>query len=129
MPQRLAKLDHRYTTMHELERHIIHAIETLEVASLTLGTVIRDQESFTNLLTRHGLTETLDIEDNIQRLLRSFYNSLSALHRRAEAFEKRLQNEIRLVSVHQTCLAYVWLTTIRLSIPLVWTIMRFFENR
>ncbi|KAI9663621.1 MAG: hypothetical protein M1821_007111 [Bathelium mastoideum] len=94
--KQLAMLEQRYTSMHELERHVVHAIETLKVASMTLETMTRDHKSYVASLVRQDVSKTIDVEENAEKSLRSFSNTLLCLHARAEAFEKRLQNEIRL---------------------------------
>ncbi|KAL9075087.1 MAG: hypothetical protein Q9157_004128 [Trypethelium eluteriae] len=90
------KLTKRYINMHEFERHIIHAKETLDVASRTVRTMARDHEKYI-LSIDSRRKALLEAEENTQRSLHSFAELLTNLRSRAKAFEERLQNEIRLV--------------------------------
>ena len=109
-------LANRYENMHELERHIIHATETLKVASMTLEAMIRDHNDFT--ISRVGPRrddppKILETEENLGRSLHFYSNFFKSLQLRADAFEERLQNEIRLVSFSLVLLSCFSLTPAR----------------
>ena len=89
-PKRLNMLARRYGNMHELERHIIQATETVKVALMTLQVMIRDHKTFANSLARQSSMDILDTEDNMERSLYLFSDLLAGLGERAKAFEARL---------------------------------------
>lgn len=80
-----------YISMHELSRHVVHMSETLQVATKTMKAILRNVES------RDATEENQETKNNVLEGLRMSSRFMSNLKLRADAFEDRLDNEIRLV--------------------------------
>lgn len=94
--KRFGEMVHKYEDMYELSRHIIHAREVLKVAADTfeiIGRFSEDRPSIKRYKSRQPVK------------IFQFYSSfLTNLERRAESFDRRLQNEIQLVDT----ITYSW---------------------
>lgn len=117
----------RYTAMHELARHLIHATETLEATTHVINAMIKFQQSYRGGIPanaesfsegaslslgqipttggRQQATVTPDVInrqhmgiDQLQETLSFYARYFAALQLRAGAFQERLRNEIKLVS-------------------------------
>jgi hypothetical protein len=95
--EELGKMIGRYTDMYEVWRHVIHISETLAVASKTMTAVVAAQEAFSKERDIQGLTIPSGFIRNGQHL-RLSANLLANFQDRAQAFVKRLDNEIQLVA-------------------------------
>jgi hypothetical protein len=95
--EELGKLIERYTAMYEVSRHVIHISETLAVASKTMTAVVAAQEAFSKERDTQGLMTPSGFIRNGQHL-RLSANLLANFQDRAQAFVKRLKNEIQLVA-------------------------------
>lgn len=84
-----------YSHMHDLARHAIHILETLDLAIKTTGTIIRQS---TALLGETLVTEQCKRSDsqNVYERLLFFEHMLESLRCRAISNKERLQNEIQL---------------------------------
>ena len=99
--------DGQYLGMHELSRHVIHASETLRVASKTLESMIRDHASCCEQIvgplhpngSQEGLMQSRTTQHTKQtaQALHFYASFLANLQLRAQSFDERLNNEIRLV--------------------------------
>ena len=105
--------------MHELARHIIHSSEVLAVASNTLRRMIMDHEQFCGVEQGEArLISGLAIQDTtispkgapldviivkstrkIDKTIQFYAAWLENLILRSNAFDERLRNEIKLVSI------------------------------
>lgn len=92
--------------MKDLGRHLIHACETLKVATQTLQHMIDDHEKICPQC--DGSLRTADVPGVLQHRpalkqttssLRFYASLLSNLYERAQAFDQRLRNEVQLVSI------------------------------
>jgi hypothetical protein len=95
--EELGKMIGRYTDMYEVWRHVIHISETLAVASKTMTAVVAAQEAFSKECHMQGLMTPSGSKRNGQHLQLSA-NLLANFQDRAQAFVKRLDNEIQLVA-------------------------------
>jgi hypothetical protein len=96
--ERIALL-YRYTHMHELGRHIIHASEVFAVAIVTLKTMLEDYGNFFETEAALGLPDAKATRQNslVPSTIKFNSNFLSCLELRSKAFNERLSNEINLV--------------------------------
>lgn len=84
-----------YTRLHELARHSIHVQETLDVAIMTMNSILAEHENImTNILNTNGSSKAI-YKRNHKRLL-FFGQLLFDLHARSASNKERLQNEIGL---------------------------------
>jgi hypothetical protein len=98
--------------MHETSRHIIHASETLGVAFRTLEKMILDHALFcehADMPVRHTRSNGTHIRGRSTqhsaqtvKALRFYSAFLANLQLRAQSFDERLRNEIKLV-IHPVC--------------------------
>jgi len=91
----------RYIAMHELSRHVIHEIETLQISSRTLASIAQHHDNYNHKhISASSSSEDDDDDDGHENGcspdLKFYHRFLENLHLRAVAFDKRLQNEIRL---------------------------------
>lgn len=87
---RFRELVRKYDDMYELSRHIIHARECLKVTADTFQVIEEFRVRFGYPLSTIGGRRPIQI-------LRFYALFLTNIEKRAESFEKRLQNEIQLV--------------------------------
>lgn len=82
----------RYTDMHELGRHIIHLTETLDVAARTIKSMRDAHRARCSSTTEKAKPCFQQLQGDFE-----FFNVfLENLQSRAQAFERRLRNEIKL---------------------------------
>lgn len=91
---RFRELVRKYDDMYELSRHIIHARECLKVTADTFQ-LIEELRGGLRYHT-HGGSSTTGGRRPIQ-ILRFYASFLTNIEKRAESFERRLQNETQLV--------------------------------
>lgn len=103
-----ATMARRYLAMHELSRHVIHEIETLQISSTTLASLAGQHNRYrrsAKAKARHHDSRASpgDTEDEddcgccaSEETLSFYHRFLENLSLRAAAFDKRLQNEITL---------------------------------
>ena len=84
-------METRYISMHELSRHVIHEIETLQISARTLASIAEHHG--------HRIHDATGGEPDCDcgTDLEFYHRFLENLQLRAAAFDNRLQNEIRLV--------------------------------
>lgn len=85
-----------YEGMHEIARHIVHSSEMLDTAMTVVNSMLSELTIFT---TENGLLSKQAERDARQtaKAFRHHITVLRCLHKRSQALEKRLQNEINLV--------------------------------
>ncbi|KAG8532517.1 uncharacterized protein KY384_002394 [Bacidia gigantensis] len=83
-----------YSHLHDLARHAIHVLETLELASLTLERMIKHCNTFT---TKIPATDevTATARCHVNDRLQFYHDSIQSLRLRATANRDRLLNEIQ----------------------------------
>lgn len=95
----------RFKILAELERHLIHARETLGAASNTMQLMMKDQNKRCPLGPKgqcedHARANGYRPQYSLRQIspsLTMHFSILTNLKLRADGFEKRLQNEIGLV--------------------------------
>ncbi|KAI0600912.1 hypothetical protein F4775DRAFT_544045 [Biscogniauxia sp. FL1348] len=80
-----------YRRLHDIARHAIHVVETLEVAILTMDGIISQHESVKN-----DMPLDRDVWRAVHRRLAFFKQIVGSLRCRSESNAKRLENEIQL---------------------------------
>lgn len=84
----------RYPELHEIARHAIHVLETLEVASITVSNMQSSRTEFFAEFPafKEGAT------NGIKKRMEFYAHSLESLRLRSVSNKQRLENEITLVS-------------------------------
>ncbi|EON98379.1 hypothetical protein UCRPA7_6110 [Phaeoacremonium minimum UCRPA7] len=80
-----------YRDLHDIARHAIHVIETLDVAGKTMGSVLAEHQDFMT-----SSTEPSHVSKDIHRRLLFFEHLLLSLRHRSASNKERLLNEIHL---------------------------------
>lgn len=92
--QRFRELVKKYEDMYELSRHIIHARECLQVTANTFQLI----EEFRDKYQIQAMSSEIGGRRPFQ-ILRFYASFLTNIEKRAESFERRLQNETQLVII------------------------------
>ncbi|KAI5923696.1 hypothetical protein F4810DRAFT_701134 [Camillea tinctor] len=80
-----------YRRLHDIARHAIHSVESLDVSTLTLDGILAHHEAI-----KSELPYGREIWRAVHRRLAFFKQMVGSLRYRAEANAKRLENEIQL---------------------------------
>lgn len=91
-------VEDKYTLMHELARHAINCSESLEAGLGNLEQIIEEHEGWCSEMMVEG-EGGIEERRAVGRELRSYKALLNALYLRSARLEKRLKNEISLVSM------------------------------
>jgi hypothetical protein len=95
----VSRLD--YVGMHEIARHVLHSTETLGMAIAVVDQILAEVHTSEILQTRAsiGICQNARKERNLVRALYCEKMLLQSTHKRSQALEGRLRNEIALVSI------------------------------
>ncbi|KAI1635585.1 hypothetical protein F4809DRAFT_642332 [Biscogniauxia mediterranea] len=80
-----------YRRLHDIARHAIHVVETLDVANITMDGIISQHESI-----KDDMPFDRDVWRAVHRRLSFFKQIVGSLRCRSESNAKRLENEIQL---------------------------------
>lgn len=107
---RLSELIDRHDGMHELVRHIIQAREVLKVTAEIFKAMDDDFKGHSDETREYSYLEFKIRHNNSMgsfKALRTYSSILMNLEKRAESLDRRLHEEIQLVSLNQDGCIYV----------------------
>jgi hypothetical protein len=90
-----------YAGMHEIARHVLHSTETLGMAIEVVDQILAEVHTSERLQTQAsiGICQNTRKERNLVRALYCEKMLLQSTHKRSQALEERLRNEIALVCI------------------------------